>query len=174
MGKRGPVPKPSALKRLHGDPSHSHPAPKSEPTPPPAGDMSPPAHLGRDAAAAWRRLLPVLRTMGLFTQGDVVAFDVLCSAIGDYAMACRALKRGIVVRGSDGERRRSPWLMVKAKAVEQIKQFAIEFGMTPAARARLGRALLELPLPDAPAMNPAAANDFDAFLASKPGSPAVN
>jgi P27 family predicted phage terminase small subunit len=159
---RGRKPTPTALKLLHGNPGKRG-LPKHEPKPPLVeGSLPAPRHLSRDAAAEWRRMLPLLRSMRVLTDADLVMVAALCSLVGDFAMAERHLRReGLVIVGRDGNEVRSPWLFVKTKAIEQIIRISTEFGLTPASRTRIvGSAAA--PKADDPG------NSFDEYLAERP------
>ena len=109
--KVGRKPKPTALKRLHGNPG-GRALPKGEPEPGGLSSVAPPSHLSRDARAEWRRLAPELIRLGLLTVNDLAAFAAYCSAWSDFVAADRALERdGLVVQGkkSNWSGRRGSW-----------------------------------------------------------------
>lgn len=172
---RGRKPTPTALKTLRGNPGKRR-LPASEPKPAALAEFSAPAHLGKEAAAEWRRVTSELRLLGMLTAIDLGMLEAYCSARGDFIRAERALRLGIVTKDRDGTSRRNPWFMVKAKAIEQIKQLGCEFGMSPASRPRLGRAPIEPPdgigIPTGE--SGPATEGFDAFLASKPKAAPVH
>lgn len=100
--------------------------------------MRPPAHLSGDAKAEWRRLSPELICLGLLSVNDLAAFSAYCSAWGDLVAAERALRRGnLVVRGRENQLVRSPWTMIKARAIDQLVKLGDRFGLSPSARVGL-------------------------------------
>jgi P27 family predicted phage terminase small subunit len=136
--KTGRKATPTALKKLHGNPGRRA-LPKGEPQPGGLSDVKPPAHLSPAAKSEWRRLMPELIGVGLLTVADLAAFTAYCAAWGDFVEADRHLRTdGLVLKGKEGQAVRSPWFLVKAKAVEQIVKLGDRFGLSPSARAGLG------------------------------------
>lgn len=90
----------------------------------------PPAHLDDYARATWLRLAPDLHARGLLTPRDSDAFADYCQATSDLAIASKALQA-------------DPLLPKAVSAVRaasnRLRNGAIEFGLTPSARARLPR-----------------------------------
>ena len=78
MAKTGRKPKPSALKRLEGNPG-KRPLNELEPIPPVTG-LTCPKHLLPEAKKEWKRLAPILMGMGLLTAADAVPFEGYCTA----------------------------------------------------------------------------------------------
>lgn len=72
MGERGPAPKPTPLRILHGDQSNRiyH----NEPKAPAAGPTIVPEHLSDEAREVWNRLAPQMARKGIFTEWDRDAF----------------------------------------------------------------------------------------------------
>jgi P27 family predicted phage terminase small subunit len=145
MGKRGPPPKPSALKKAQGTYRKSRaPAKEIEPTP---GAPECPEQLDEIGRAEWLRIVPELERVGVLTVVDRVALEGYCA---NYSLArqyqAEAEREPLVevpiqTKGGDvhyvikpnpaaGEARRH-WALVK--------MFAAEFGLTPSARTRVGK-----------------------------------
>lgn len=174
----GRRPKPTALKALHGNPGKRR-LPKNEPKPPAASaELPTPGYLNRYAKQEWRRLAPILRDLGLLTETDLGLLEAWCSAKGDLVQAERQLKRGgIVVEDSKGNLRRSPWVMVKSKAIEQMCRLGTEFGFSPASRPRLGAPARPAGVPhDQPAAIAGSGQpeSLNSFLDRRPGAKAVH
>lgn len=75
MGQRGPAPKPTALKRLQGNPGKRA---LNESEPRPAATLPRcPSHLQGEARAEWRRVARALHESGLLTQVDRAALAEL-------------------------------------------------------------------------------------------------
>ena len=76
--KKGPAPKPTALKLLEG--SRTDRINLDEPK---YGDFNegPPASLGPAGKALWLKLVPILKGAGVLTAGDALGLELLC---GDY------------------------------------------------------------------------------------------
>jgi P27 family predicted phage terminase small subunit len=137
MTKPGRKTTPTALKRLRGNPGHRR-LPVGEPQPGGLADVDPPAHLSRAAKAEWRRLAPELIRLGLLTVPDLPSFAAYCAAWSDFVESDRQLQRGgLVVAGKEGQQVRSPWFLIKARAVDQLVKLGDRFGFTPSARVGL-------------------------------------
>jgi P27 family predicted phage terminase small subunit len=146
MGKRGPPPKPSALKKAQGTYRPSR-APENEIEPPP-GDPGCPDHLDALGQAEWKRIVPLLESVKVLTLADHAALEGYCF---NYSMAVYYQKLAqaepmvevpLVTKGGGVEHVTKPnpasaearrhWVLVRA--------FASEFGLTPSARTRVGTA----------------------------------
>lgn len=107
---------------------------------------NPPAHLNDDAKAEWRRVVTVLFNAGLMTEMDRAALAAYCQAYGRWAQAERALARmaendernyALMVKTTQGNAVQNPLVGTANKAMMEMMRIAIEFGMTPSARARV-------------------------------------
>lgn len=143
MGKRGPPPKPTALRELEGNPSN-RPLPENEPKAPPAPKAAqPPKHLCKHSKAEWKRLYPILRACGLMSANDLTAFAVYCSLYGRWVKAEEELaKSTALLKTPNGHVQPNPWITIARQTAELMKAYLIEFGMTPAARSRIGNAII--------------------------------
>lgn len=136
---RGPPPKPTALKLLAGNPGK-----RSLPT----NEVKPkvelpnqPRHLTAEARAEWDRLAPVLMRLRLLTRLDRAAFSAYCQAWARHVEAEEQLaKASALAFTANGFPIINPWATISKQAVEQMSRFLGEFGLTPAARARMGGA----------------------------------
>jgi P27 family predicted phage terminase small subunit len=142
MGRRGPAATPANILQLTGNPGHRK-ANKKEarprPTPPP-----PPSWLTASGKAAWKRLLPELDRLGLLTLVDGDAFAAYCEAVSQFEWATKTLAaEGMTFTTDKGYVGQHPAVAMRHKAMQLLKLFAAEFGLTPSARARL-----EVPAPD--------------------------
>ena len=97
----------------------------------------PPRHLTKLAQEEWRRLAGELVAKGLLRSLDAAAFENRCEL---YALTVRC-RRTIDNRGSTykhgGVIRVRPEVKILADAVKQMRAYDGEFGLTPAARARV-------------------------------------
>lgn len=135
---RGRKPKPTATKRLQGNPG-KRALNQAEPAPPVETPTIPP-HLDNEAVAEWHRLAPLLIAEGLLTQLDRAALSALCQAWGRYCQAEAALKEhGPVVRSPNGFPIQNPWLSIANTALKQLSAWLAEFGLTPSSRSRVKR-----------------------------------
>lgn len=100
--------------------------------------LPPPAHLDAVAAAKWTQLAQRLHDVGVFTECDVEALALLCEAWSRYLRAQEGLKHGLVGGNkSTGRVFLSPYFKAVSDSLKQIKDLAIEFGMTPSSRSRI-------------------------------------
>ena len=132
MAKRGRKPKPTALKKLEGNPG-KRPLNELEPMPQ-VTMLRCPNWLEPEAKKEWRRLAPVLIGAGILTSADAVPFAGYCQAYARWKEAEQEVsKLGMVYR--DGDRIRSnPYIAIARAAFAEVKSLAAEFGLTPANR----------------------------------------
>lgn len=138
MGKRGPAPKPTSLKKLQGNPG-KRALPAGEPQPH-VGERTPsvPAWLDDEAKAIWRRYARTLWEMRLLTEVDVEAFASLCEAMALYHTAVEKIQEeGAVQETKNGYTAQSGWMTVRNTALNDMQRLMKEFGMTPSSRAGL-------------------------------------
>ena len=132
MAKRGRKPKPTALKKLVGNPG-KRPLNDLEPLPK-VTMLRCPNWLEPEARMEWRRLAPVLIDAGILTGADAVPFAGYCQAYARWKEAEQEVsKLGMVYR--DGDRiRPNPYIAISRAAFAEVKSLAAEFGLTPANR----------------------------------------
>jgi P27 family predicted phage terminase small subunit len=145
MGRRGPVPKPTRLKLLEGNPG-KRPIPGNEPVPPPGRPVCP-SWLPAEAKAEFERVVPILADMGLLASADQAVLIGYCVSIAELEQATRQLEKDgrvidvpIVNKSGDivGHRMRPhPLLTFQRDALGRLKALAPELGLTPAGRPRL-------------------------------------
>jgi P27 family predicted phage terminase small subunit len=171
--KRGPQPKPTALKKLSGN-AGKRKLPKDEPQPEPVLlGVDPPVYLSEIAKEEWRRLSPELIRLGLLTVADFATFAAYCVAYADFVTAeCELQKGTTVTAGKEKQPVRSPWFIIKYKALEALMRIGDRFGLSPAARVPLAGTLGEqppaLPPPGAGVPDGAPKQSLDTFLANNP------
>jgi len=168
----GRRPKPTALKKLQGNPGHRR-LNKKEPRAKP-GVPEMPDRMPLEARAEWRRITPILEKMGVLTTADGPALGAYCKLHAQILQAEAAIaKFGIVTAQLNEETgvavlKKNPAVTVKAEALRLVKAFLLEFGLTPASRSKLsvgeGRDLE----PDVKAQDA-----LEDFLSRKPASRAT-
>ncbi len=135
-------PKPTALKLVAGNPG-KRAVNKREPQPKRALPTCP-THLKTPAKAAWKRLSALLGRMGVLTEADGFALERLCGCYAEI-LECRAL---IDAHGStytttstQGETtlKANPAVSMLGDADRRFRAWLLEFGLTPAARAKVHR-----------------------------------
>lgn len=137
MGKRGPAPKPTALRLLHGDRSDrvndAEPLPSSAP-------VEPPDYLDADALDVWARVAPDLIRQGVLTHWDVDALAVFCTAVVHHRRAVEYVNRTSVLLKGRNEADvvvKHPAMQIIRDQAAIIRAFGQEYGLTPSARSQL-------------------------------------
>lgn len=135
MGKRGPPPKPSKLKKLQGTYRRDRAAPKE--MAPPAGAPVRPGWLDAEGKREWDLVVPQLAACGILATIDAAMLADYCAA---HSLAVRATKRyqreGLMV--ADGDRRvKNPLIKVAQEARAQARLLAAEFGLSASSRSRI-------------------------------------
>ena len=136
MAKTGRKPKPTALKRLEGNPGR-RPLNRMEPMPP-VVQLKCPGHLLPEAKKEWKRLAPVLMDLGLLTAADAVPFEGYCTAYARWLEAQDEINRhGSIYKDNEGKIRPNPFIAIANQQMREIKSFAAEFGLTPSTRSTM-------------------------------------
>jgi P27 family predicted phage terminase small subunit len=134
MGRRGPVSKPSALKRAQGvRPSRIN---ASEPVPTP-GQIEPPEDMSEGALAIWERLAPDLERAGVLTSWDVDLFGEYCETLATVRQARKVVQLSLLVGSRDHPRVNPAW-RIQRDALGLALALGRQFGLTPSARSGLG------------------------------------
>jgi len=137
MGKRGPIAKSNAQRRLEGNPSRR--PMKEDSLQPAPGIPYCPDWLSPEAKEEWARVAPELGRLGLLTQLDMALLAGYCTSCALWRYAQEVLNTQgttyVTVRGRLEVR---PEVAIAKMAAEQMSSLAAEFGLTPASRARLG------------------------------------
>lgn len=136
MGKRGPAPRPTVLKLLHGE-QHQDRINRDEPRPRPA-ELEEPADASPEVLEVWRSTVRELEAMNLAFPADADALRCYCEAVVTHRRACEVLKRSpVLVKGIHGNLVRNPALQIQRDAALSVRVFAQEFGLTPSARSSI-------------------------------------
>lgn len=135
MGKRGPAPKPTALRLLHGD------QPKrinKDEAPTPEGLPTCPANVSAEVREVWQYAISNLIVMGIATPPDRDALLCYCEAVVAHRRASAILAaESLVVTGEQGGKIQHPAFRTQTTAAATIKALAREFGFTPSARSEI-------------------------------------
>ena len=135
MKFNGPRPLPLPLKLLRGNPGKRR-LPKQSLRP--ATGAVCPQWLSAEAKAEWNRIVPELERLGLLTRIDQACLVCYCEAYSDFKKAARELARqGLTLKAGNGTRIPHPAVQMKRASMKQVREFSAEFGLSPAARARL-------------------------------------
>jgi len=137
---------PYPLARLRGNPGKRKIEPEPEPEQP-AQIPEPPEFLNDLAKQEWWRIAKQLQVLRLFTSLDMKVLAAYCAACARWETAEAAIKKqaqldqqsgGLVVESRDGSSM-NPLVRVSAAASRDMMRFAREFGISPAARARIAQ-----------------------------------
>ena len=145
----GRRPKPTSLKKLGGNPG-KRALNERELTPKVEAPEMPPG-LSAIARKEWVSIVPVLLLLGVLSRIDGKALAAYCHAYARWHEAeLRVREFGIVIeepvlwRNPAGKpevigyrHKKNPACNISESALKTMKSFLIEFGMTPASRARL-------------------------------------
>lgn len=106
----------------------------------------PPSWLSKDAAAEWRRVVPILVERRILTTADLGGLENYCTAIGQVREMERHLQQhGHVFEAfkvdDDGNQislgmKRNPAVGVQSDAMTRARLLAAELGLTPVSRSR--------------------------------------
>jgi P27 family predicted phage terminase small subunit len=141
MARRGPKPKPTARKKLEGNPGQRH-LPEHEPEMPSTASAfdAPPVMLVGDAVAVaeWHRLSQLLRGARVLTDADSAALVALCQQWARYLTATeRIAAAGMVVKSPSGYPMPNPYIGIANKALGNCLKLWAELGLTPSSRVRV-------------------------------------
>jgi P27 family predicted phage terminase small subunit len=137
MGRRGPAPTPTKVKRLRGE---TRPSRLNLLEPMPSADVPRmPADMDPDAKVVWRRVVRDMRHTGVIRAADADVLRCYCEAVSRYAAAARVYgQTGPLVRGRHGaELVKNPLHQVTRDNADEVRQFARELGLSPSARVGL-------------------------------------
>ena len=145
MGERGPAPKPTALKRLHGTYRPDR-APEKEATPHLAsGDqLQAPDWLSQGAREKWEELALRLHSLGVLTEIDLDVFALYCTAWSNWRDAEEAVREhGATTKAQSGYEAVSPHVTRAKNHLSELIKLSNLLGFNPSARTRI-----ELTLPE--------------------------
>ena len=139
--------KPTHLKLITGNPGKRALKPDAIQPPPRKRVLAPPSHLSREARSEWQRLAPMLTRLGILSDLDRGAFGAYCQAYGRWKAAETALRDlarkddsgmgALVINTKAGNVIQNPLVGIANKAQADMVRYAVEFGFTPSARARV-------------------------------------
>lgn len=133
---RGRKPKPSALKKLAGNPG-KRAMNKTEPQPKVVLPAAP-VHLKGDERAKWDELAAELHELGVLTTLDRDALGMYCVLFVRWTKAEQVVReKGEIIKTTGGNIIQNPYLSIANRALEQLNKLGAEFGMTPSSRSRV-------------------------------------
>lgn len=137
--------KPTQLKIMEGNPGKKK-LPVDEPEPRYI-QPDPPPHLSPEALKEWERICVGLFHMKLLAEVDGAALAAYCTSYGLWENAWKILNKleeeeapygGMMIITPNGTVMQNPLIGIANKAARDMMRYCVEFGMTPAARARMG------------------------------------
>ncbi|MGF6957992.1 phage terminase small subunit P27 family [Paraburkholderia youngii] len=117
----------------------------------------PPSHLDAYAIEEWNYITPSLEAIGLLTTIDGTTLAAYCQCVSRWRQAEEAIQRmkardkltsALMIKTTNGNAIQNPLIGVANRAMNMAIRFAAEFGMSPAARARLASLPHESTSPD--------------------------
>jgi P27 family predicted phage terminase small subunit len=107
--------------------------------PQPTGTPTCPRHLDKQAKAEWKRISAELISLGLLTAVDRAALAAYCQSWSRWVAAEEGIaKFGSVIKSpKSGFPIQNPHVSIANTALDSMRKFIVEFGMSPASRSRL-------------------------------------
>ena len=146
----GRRPKPSALKKIEGNRGKR---PISEKEPKPAAGVPTAPKLSKAASKQWGLLATQLIQMGVLTVADRPALAGLAISTADM------LQLDLEIEKARSAKKKKELRRQRNDAMKIMKSFAVEFGMTPAARTKVATFTPTSPDAEKPESKPANAAD---------------
>lgn len=143
MASRGRKPQPTALKLVTG--AGKRPVNDAEPKAPTLVDCDPPDYLGPVAKDEWRRVIRSLIDSKVAGEWDLSALAAYCAAYADFVILQKNIQTlqknnemaAYITKTQSGNYIFNPVFAARNAAAKLMKDFAVEFGMTPSARSRI-------------------------------------
>lgn len=134
---RGRPPTPKKLNDLKGDPGRRRRY-ETEPEAP-EGTPDCPDHLDEIAREEWESVTTHLQSMGLLSTADRAAIELYCISYSRYRRAVENCQKygDVILSPNKKVPMISPYATIQNQAFEQCRKLLLEFGLTPAARARM-------------------------------------
>ena len=130
--------KPYWRKILEGNPGKHPLSPPGAPDLHPLKLKNPPLWLGKHGKKFYKRVAPELIRLGLLTELDEMAFELLCAT---YERARHTqellIQEGLVAPDERKLPRKNPLWQIHRESVAQFFKMAAEFGLEPSGRAKL-------------------------------------
>jgi P27 family predicted phage terminase small subunit len=153
MGRRGPKPRPTALKIVAG--VRADRINGSEPVAVP-GRPECPEHLDATARTEWERIVPMLEESGVLSRVDGSAVALYCAAYSRWVTAKEKIEEnGLVEVAGHGSLKVSPYVQIAQSAERDMLRLLAEFGGTPSSRSRVNAA------------TPKPSDPFEAFVSRR-------
>jgi len=90
------------------------------------------------AKQEWRRIVPILETLGIVSRIDRSALAAYCQSYARWIEAeLKIAETSLVIKTKSGAVIENPYYSIAKRERELMHKFLIEFGLTPASRSRL-------------------------------------
>lgn len=136
---KGRKPKPTALKRLAGNPG-KRPLNDNEPEFTLITDIEPPTWLSDKAIIMWETVMPELLRNKVLTVADIHNVEVFCMAYNRWRQAEDDIKVNGVTITNENTTIKNPAVTVVNEATTQMMKFGALLGLDPSSRQRLSGA----------------------------------
>ncbi|HHQ6596592.1 TPA: phage terminase small subunit P27 family [Serratia fonticola] len=132
----GPPKTPTHLRLVRGNPS-KRAINKNEPKPP-SGVPPTPKHFDKQGKYWFKRMAEELDALGVMSQLDARALELLVEAYTEYRHHCEVLdQEGYSYKTDEGLVKPHPQAAMKADVWKRIRGMLGEFGMTPSSRSKV-------------------------------------
>ena len=136
---KGRQPKPTALKRLSGNPGGRN-LNDNEPEFTLITDIEPPTWLSDKAVTMWETVMPELLRNKVLTVADIHNVEVFCMAYNRWRQAEDDIKVNGVTITNESTTIKNPAVTVVNEATNQMMKFGALLGLDPSSRQRLSGA----------------------------------
>lgn len=134
---RGRKPKPTALKKLAGNPG-KRPLNEREPDFKDLTNIDPPDWLPELAAEMWQRVVPELLREKVIKITDLHLVESFCTAYSNWRLAQNSVNEfGIIMQNASGGPAKNPALTALNESNNQMMKLGAALGLSPADRTRL-------------------------------------
>lgn len=133
---KGRKPKPTALKKVMGNPG-KRPLDENEFSLPLLVGADPPESLDDVGQREWRRVVPILLRVKLVTELDLAIVLGYCQSFSEFVASSKQVKKGMVGKTKDGYPMINPYFSILNKSSDKMLKYAQELGLTPVQRARI-------------------------------------
>lgn len=115
--------------------------PKTKPKPDPiilATLPDPPKYLDPIARKHWREVCGAMNAAGNLAHADVDAIACYCTLFERWREAEQNVKEeGAVIVAPNGYSQKNPWLLIAWETIKDMRQYQIQFGLTPKSRGKV-------------------------------------
>jgi P27 family predicted phage terminase small subunit len=133
---KGAKPKATVLKLITGNPGH-RPLNARE-AKPRVVIPDPPDMLTEEALKEWKRVTVLLADVGLIVKLDRAVIAGYCMAWARWVECEKMLvTTGLIVKAPNGYPMYSPYLSASNKALDQVRQFSEQIGLSGSSRSRI-------------------------------------